>query len=89
MNWQVKFDERVDKDLLKIGPQAAKRVIQYLESRIAGEENPERFGKALKAELKGLWRYRVDDYRIICHITKTEMTVLVVAVGNRKNIYKR
>ncbi|MBL9153542.1 MAG: type II toxin-antitoxin system RelE/ParE family toxin [Verrucomicrobiales bacterium] len=37
----------------------------------------------------GLWRYRVGDYRIICQIKDGEMIVLVVAVGHRRDIYRK
>jgi len=45
-------------------------------------------GKSLKADLAGLWRYRVGDYRILCQIRDQELFVLVVAAGHRKDVYK-
>lgn len=64
-------------------------MLGYLDQRISGEEDPRRFGKLLKANLVGLWRYRVGDYRIICQIKDGEMIVLVVAVGHRRDIYRK
>ena len=87
MNWVYRFDERALKELRKLGPQAGRDVLSYLDESIACDEDPRRFGKGLKAELAGLWRYRVGDYRILCQIQDHELVVLVVAVGHRRNVY--
>jgi mRNA interferase RelE/StbE len=75
------------KELKKLGRPAQREIIAYLDERIAGPADPRRFGKGLKADLSGLWRYRVGDYRILCQIKDDELLVLVVAVGHRKDIY--
>ena len=87
MNWVYRFDERAVKDLRKLDIQAQRDIISYLDERIAGVNDPRRFGKALKADLAGLWRYRIGDYRILCQIKDGELVVLVVAVGHRRNFY--
>ncbi len=87
MNWVYRFDERALKELRKLGRQAQREIIAYLDERVAGDADPRRFGKGLKAALAGLWRYRVGDYRILCQIKDRELLVLVVAVGHRKDIY--
>ena len=58
-----------------------------MESRIASSDDPRSFGKALRHSQKGLWRYRVRDYRIICEIQNERVVVLVVAVGHRSKVY--
>jgi mRNA interferase RelE/StbE len=88
MNWVYRFDERALKELRKLGKQAQRDILTYLDERIAGEGDPRRFGKSLKADLVGLWRYRVGDYRILCQIRDGELLVLVVAVGHRREIYE-
>ena len=88
MNWVYRFDERALKELRKLGHQAQRDILAYLDERIAGKEEPRRFGKPLKAELAGLWRYRVGSYRIICQIKDHELLVLVISVGHRKEIYR-
>jgi len=87
VNWVYRFDERALKELKKLGHPAQRDIITYLDARVAGGQDPRRFGKGLKADLAGLWRYRVGDYRIICQIKDGELLVLVVAVGHRKSIY--
>ena len=58
-----------------------------MRERIATDADPHRFGKALHSDLKGLWRYRVHDYRIICKIEDDKLIVLVVDVDHRKDVY--
>jgi mRNA interferase RelE/StbE len=36
-----------------------------------------------------LWRYRMGDYRIICEIQDRVVTVLVLRVRHRKEVYRR
>jgi mRNA interferase RelE/StbE len=62
-------------------------IVAFLREKVAGDEDPRRFGKQLKGELGEFWRYRVDDFRIICQIEDVQMVVLVVKVGHRKNVY--
>jgi mRNA interferase RelE/StbE len=88
VNWVYRFDARALKELKKLGPQAQRNIIAYLDERVAGGNDPRRFGKALKADLAGLWRYRVDDYRIICQIQDRQLLILVVAVGHRREVYR-
>lgn len=88
MNWAYRFDSRALKELKKLGPDVQREILAYLDGRVAGEAEPRRFGKGLKANLTGLWRYRVGDYRILCQIQDSELIVLVVAVGHRKDVYE-
>lgn len=88
MSWVYSFNETARKQLKKLGRQAQADILRFLDDRVAGENEPRRFGKGLKADLSGLWRYRVADYRILCQIRDHELVVLVVAVGHRREIYR-
>lgn len=88
MAWKIELDASAIKELKKLGKPAASSVLKYLETRIATEEDPRRFGKALMGDKLGLWRYRVADYRIICRIEDERLIVLVVRVGHRKDVYE-
>jgi len=68
--------------------QIAKRILDYLDDKIAPLENPRIRGKALSGPLGELWRYRVGDYRLICEIQDNIMRILVVEAGHRREIYK-
>lgn len=88
MSWVYRFDERALKELKKLGRPAQIEILAYLDKRVAGKENPRRFGKALRGNLAGLWRYRVGDYRILCQIKEGQLLILVISVGHRKNVYE-
>jgi mRNA interferase RelE/StbE len=87
MNWVYRFDERALKDFgnLVRRPVGMSSLIWTNVSR--ARKIPAALAKRLKAELAGLWRYRVGDYRILCQIQDHELVVLVVAVGHRRNVY--
>lgn len=85
MTYSILFTNRSRKQIAKLNNEAQKRIISYLENRIS--INPHNFGKSLVGDKKGLWRYRVADYRIICNISNNELLVLVVDVGHRREIY--
>jgi mRNA interferase RelE/StbE len=85
--WRVEFDRDAARDLRKLDIQARRQILRYLRERIATEENPRRFGHALTHDLKGFWRYRVGDYRIVASIEDNRFVVLVVTVGHRREVY--
>lgn len=87
MVWQIEFDPRALKELKKLDRIAQKRIIQYLKNQIAVQTNPRIFGRPLKGDKQGLWRYRVGDYRVICNIRDSQMVVLVIKVGSRQSVY--
>ncbi len=49
--------------------------------------NPRNFGKELAGDKAGLWRYRIEDSRIVCNIQDDIIRVLVVRIGHRKDVY--
>ncbi len=85
--WRVEFDPDAARELRKLGHDARHLILKYLRERIATAENPRRFGHALLGDLKGLWRYRVGDYRIVADIRDKEIVVMVVTVGHRRDVY--
>ena len=59
----------------------------FLKEKIETDLDPCRFGKAFQANLDGLWRYRIEDYRIICMIQDDRLVVLALKIGHRRDIY--
>lgn len=88
MAWSVEWKKRSVKELKKLDKEIAGRIVDFMENQIATDSDPRRFGKGLKKELRGLWRYRVGDYRIICEIQDEVINVLVLNLGHRKEVYK-
>jgi len=86
--WSIEFDEEAIDELARLDREAQRRIIRYLRERIATDEDPRRFGRPLKGELAGLWRYRAGDYRIVCEIQEAAVRVVVVRVGHRRDVYR-
>ena len=88
MAWAIDYADTAKAQLHKLDPQTARRILDYMDERIAGLENPRNTGKALTGPFGGLWRYRVGDCRVICDIQDNALRVLVVQVGNRRDVYR-
>ena len=89
MDWTIRFSEEAIKQLQRMDKPQAKRVRDFLINRVMASGNPRLHGKALQGPLGDRWSYRVGDYRIICDIDDGVLTVLVLDVGNRREIYRR
>lgn len=87
MVWAIDWQEKALKELKKLDKPIQKKILKFLNRRIAKLENPRVSGKPLSYEKYGLWRYRLEDYRIICRIDDAEIVVLVVQIGHRKEVY--
>lgn len=84
MVYKIEYTPQAVKQLSKLDKPFSKRIIDYMDS-IA--KDPTASGKSLKHEYRGYWRYRVGDYRVISSIDNDILTVLVVRVGHRKDVY--
>jgi mRNA interferase RelE/StbE len=86
--WTLKATRSFERQLAKLDKSVSERIVDFLMTRVAGSENPRRLGTGLVGDLEGRWRYRVGDYRVICEIRDTELVVLAINVGHRKEIYQ-
>jgi len=87
--WNIEFVPAAAKELKKLGRGEAARIIATLETRIAALDDPRTLGSALTGELGGLWRWRIGDYRVIARIENERITILVVRIGHRREVYRR
>lgn len=89
MAWRIELDPAADRELDRLDPQIARRVLRFLYDRVAHLDDPRSIGDALKGSRLGdLWKYRVGDYRIIADIQDGALTILVVKIGNRREAYR-
>jgi mRNA interferase RelE/StbE len=86
MNWKVSVKPKAAKQISKLD-NVTKKQIDKLFLKLSSHANPRNQGYCLKGELY-LWRFRVGDYRLLCEIKDEEITILVIAVGHRKEIYR-
>lgn len=88
MPWRVRWEKQALKDAKRLSLKDRDRIVRFLQERIVPAENPRDLGEALTGPLSGFWKYRVGDYRIISQINDREITILVVRIGNRREIYR-
>ncbi len=89
MAWLIKIDDAAQKDLARLDKQIAKRIITFLRERVVVLDDPRSIGEALKGSRLGdFWKYRVGDYRIISNIEDDTLSILVVKIGNRREVYR-
>lgn len=89
MAWKVEIDPAAERELDKLDPQIARRILSFLHERIAVLDDPRSIGEPLKGSKLGeFWKYRVGDYRIISSLEDNIMCVLVVKIGNRREVYR-
>jgi mRNA interferase RelE/StbE len=88
--WTIEFDEHARRQLKKLDPQTAARLYAFLRDRVAPLDDPRQLGKALHGSTLGaFWAYRVGDFRIICDLHDHRLVVLVLALGNRRDVYRQ
>lgn len=87
VRYTVRFTERAVKQLHKLDKQRFIIITNWIAKNLENCENPRQHGKALVANRSGQWRYRIGDYRLITKIEDNTVTVLVLEVGHRKNVY--
>jgi len=89
LTWIIKYSETSLRQLKKLDKSIALRVLDFMDERIAPLEDPRSQGKNLVGpKLGSYWRYRVGDVRVICDIKDMVVTILVVEVGHRREVYR-
>jgi mRNA interferase RelE/StbE len=87
--WRIDLTATAAKQIGKLDKAEAKRITAFLRQRLATLDDPRSTGKALTGPQLGVyWRYRVGDYRIICDIQDGVLCILVIEVGNRRQVYR-
>lgn len=89
MKYSVEITPRFEKELNKLEKYTKTIIIKWINKYLEGSSNPRKMGKALQGKLKGLWRYRIGSYRIICEINDEKLIIIALTVGDRKNVYNK
>ncbi|WP_304179873.1 type II toxin-antitoxin system RelE/ParE family toxin [Leptotrichia trevisanii] len=87
MKYKVIIRQKAEKQLNKLDDSMKLKIMRYIKQNLNNTDNPKKFGKALRYNLKGFWRYRVENYRIIAKIEKDELIILIVQIDKRDKIY--
>lgn len=87
MIYQILTTDKFDKTFKKLDKQTQRIIKSWIEKNLMGTENPRIHGKGLTSSRSDLWRYRVGSYRILAEINDNEITLILIDIGHRRNIY--
>ena len=87
--YKVEFTQHALKDLKKLDKQTAALILGWIRKNLEGCEDPRQRGKGLKANRSGEWHYRVGDYRLLAEIKDNVVTILILNVGHRRDVYEK
>ena len=87
MKYNLMYSEKAQKQLNRLDNSMKSKILKYIVQNLFYTDNPKKFGKALRYNLKEFWRYRVENYRIIAKIEKDELIILIVQIEKRDKIY--
>ncbi len=85
MAFNIEYAKSVAKDLKPLPKSARVKALDVVETSLASDPYQ---GKALKGPYRGLYRFRVGDYRIIYSIEKDRLVVFVLRIRHRKDAYR-
>ncbi len=88
MSYSIKVSEGFKKKFHKLDFVTQRIISRWILKNLENTDNPRRQGKALAGNLKGLWRYRIGDYRLIVDIMDEELVIVAVDIGHRRDIYR-
>ncbi len=86
--YEVKISPSAEKQLSKLDKQTARIIKNWVIKNLVDTIDPRRTGKPLTGKLSGMWRYRVGDYRIFAEINDNTLTIFLIDIGHRKDVYK-
>lgn len=88
MVWTIEFEKKAKKEFSALDKSAQKQIHKFL-LKLMTQVNPRQFGEALTGNMGSFWRYRIGDYRIICSLEDAVLTVRVLRVKHRREVYKK
>jgi mRNA interferase RelE/StbE len=86
--WSYELTEKAEREFGKLDKPIQKQIIHYFDS-IVKTPNPRVKGSALKGTLRSYWRYRVGDYLILCQFKDDILTIHIIKIAHRREVYKR
>ena len=89
MAWRIELDRVAGRELDKLEPKIARRILKFIQDRMATRDDPRSIGEPLKGDqLSSFRKYRIGDDRVIVGIEDGDRRIIIVRIGNRKDIYR-
>jgi mRNA interferase RelE/StbE len=87
--WQIEYTDIAERKILRLDKPIRLRILAFMRERVQPAEDPKTLAETLSGEFRGLWRFRVGDYRIICDIQSSVRVVEVQDIGHRSDVYRK
>ena len=87
MTWKVELDKKAAKEFKKLSKESQKLISAYFNNKVSKVTHPKDLGKPMQYGYAGLWRYRVEKYRVICSIEEKELIILILRIAIRDQVY--
>ena len=88
MKYRIETTPKFDREFKKLDKYTMKMIKAWISKNLVDCENPRSFDKCLTSNRSGQWRYRIGDYRLICQINDSELIILSLSVGHRRDVYE-
>lgn len=86
--WRIEYSDLAEANLLRLNKPERERILKFFRECVPNHPDPRHLAETLSGPLRGLWRFRVGNYRAICDIQEGKLVVLVLEVGHRGDVYR-
>ena len=87
MTYKVETTVRFDREFKKLDRYTQRMIKAWIDKNLVDCSDLRQHGKGLTANRSDHWRYRIGDYRLICEIRDSELVILALTVGHRREVY--
>jgi mRNA interferase RelE/StbE len=88
LGWKIEFDKKAKKEFANLDKTIQKQIDKFI-LKLAKNKDPKKIADTLKGSLQSFWKYRIGNYRLVCSINEDAMTILILRVKHRKEVYKK
>ncbi len=85
MAWQIIFTKKAQKQINGLDKPAQSRIKKLIIEKLM--VNPALYLEPLTGDFTGYYKFRVGDYRLICVKEDDKLTVIVIEMGHRREVY--
>ena len=85
--YNIRILEEASGELARLDKPVGRRIVERI-NWLSGKLNDIR-PEPLRGDLIGLYKFRIGDYRVIYEIVHDEKTIVIHAIGHRREIYRK
>lgn len=89
MIYKIVVSNRFKKEFSKLDKSVQRKIDGWIKKNLLNTDSPRIYGKTLVVTKKDYWRYRIGNYRIIAKIEDETITISLIEIGHRKDIYSQ